>query len=316
MINKILVLGVGPMAEEYLTACQNLSIQPEFVGRSVAGMKRFEAKTGVRPHSSLEGLTAEDFLGVVVAVNEASLSAVLIEVLRRGFKRVLVEKPGGSSLEHFQELSDEVSKYPAKVFVAYNRRFYSTVAKLNELANDDGGLVSIHFDFTERVHIVAELEKDRETKEDWFFQNSSHVIDLVLFLAPGTEIIESRSSGGLPWHPRASHFSGFGWNRDGVHITYNSVWGARGGWEVIARSNTTHFRLKPLEVLEVTRPDGAIESYREEEITEHSGKAGITGMLLAFTEVASEDAGLLTWSEQVHNVKIYRAILDGVRTLS
>lgn len=308
---KLLVLGVGPMAQEYLQACRALSIDATFVGRSLEGMSRFESKTGIRPVSSLAEVRHEDFYAAVIAVNESSLSGVLIQVLRRGFERILVEKPGGSSIDQFQSLADEVSSYPAKVFVAYNRRFYGTVEKLLQVSQADGGIVSIHFDFTERARQVEVLEKDQKTKEDWFFQNSSHVVDLVLHLSPGFVIHQAHASGGLSWHPRASVFSGFGFSNRGVHITYNSVWGPSGGWEVIARSKSLRLVLKPLEALEVTQSDGTKVVYLEEDLTQFPGKAGLAGMLSAFLEEGELDPRLVSWSQQAKNLAVYQAILNG-----
>lgn len=309
---KLLVLGVGPMAEEYLQACKANSIEATFVGRSKTGMKRFESRTGIVPIPSLSLAKPENFYGAVIAVTETALSSVLIEVLRAGFRRVLVEKPGGSSISEFPGLHEEVSSYGAEVFVAFNRRFYSTVEKLLQVANKDGGLVSLHFDFTERAAQIASLEKDLKTKEDWFFQNSSHVIDLSLYLAPGLEIHHAEVTGGLPWHPRGSIFSGLGTAAEGVQVSYNTVWGPSGGWEILARTESIKLALKPLETLEVTLPDGTSEVYTEGRLCKLPGKAGLTGMLNAFIERPPRDPRLLSWEGHWGNFHVYRDILNGV----
>lgn len=308
---RVLVLGVGAMAREYLRACQLLSVDAVFVGKSESGMNNFEQSTGILPKRRIEDVEPKDFDGVIIAVNENALSEVLLTVLQRGFSRVLVEKPGGSSIDSFSVLAKEVHQYDAQIYVAYNRRFYATVEKLLALAEEDGGIRSIHFDFTERVKQVAALSIDESIKGDWFFQNSTHLIDLVLYLAPNAVFDANRSSGGLEWHPRASTFSGSGSNPDGIHLTYNSVWGPSGGWEITARSQTKRFALKPLEKLELKYANNELKVFVEEELAEVGGKPGLAKMLRAFLSDGFGDRRLVTWGEQTANAVKYKSILDG-----
>ena len=300
------------MAEAYLEACKANSIQATFVGRSKAGMEKFEYRTGILPIPSLSLVSPEDFFGVVIAVTETALSSTLLEVLSAGFRRVLVEKPGGSSIGEFPSLHEEVSNYGAEVFVAYNRRFYSTVEKLLKVAKEDGGLVSLHFDFTERAREITSLEKDLETKEDWFFQNSSHVIDLCLYLVPGFKIHHAEVAGGLPWHPNGSIFSGSGVSDQGIQVTYNSVWGPSGGWEIHARTKSIKLILKPLETLEVIQPNGSSEVFHEERLCKLPGKAGLAMMLNTFMDKPYQDARMVSWESHWSNFGTYHSILSGI----
>lgn len=299
------------MAEEYLKACQILKIDPTFVGRSLRGMEKFEAKTGIRPVPKLDQLAAKDFDGVIIAVDELSLSSALLDVLEHGYQRILVEKPGGSSLDDFPNLSRMVLAHSAEVYVAFNRRFYGTVAKLVETAKSDGGLVSIHFEFTERALQVETLKKDARVKDDWFFQNSSHVIDLVSYLAPGLTISSARVSGQLSWHRRGSTFSGFGCSNQGIHVTYNSVWGPSGGWEVCARTQSLRLELKPFEKLAITYADGSREEFAEENLAAYDGKPGLTMMLSTFLDGSDSESRLVPWSLHALNWPVYRTIIDG-----
>ena len=45
-------------------------------------------------------------------------------------KRVLVEKPAGLSIKEIKEVVDVSTAKKAKIFVGYNRRFYSSVIKI------------------------------------------------------------------------------------------------------------------------------------------------------------------------------------------
>ena len=73
-------------------------------------------------------------------------------------------------------------KNQSKIFVAYNRRFYNSSIEAIKIINNDGGVLSFNFDFTEIVKKVEKLKLPKKVKENWFLCNSTHVVDLAFFL--------------------------------------------------------------------------------------------------------------------------------------
>ena len=48
--------------------------------------------------------------------------------------------------EEFEDLVRATSEKEANVFVAYNRRFYASVLKAQEIIEEDGGVTSFNFE--------------------------------------------------------------------------------------------------------------------------------------------------------------------------
>ena len=120
----------------------------------------------------------------------------------------------------------------AKVFIAYNRRFYRAVSEAKRLIEGDGGVTSFNFEFTEWSHEIERLSKAPGVKEKWFLGNSTHVVDLAFFLGGKPSEISCYTQGGTDWHPTASLFSGAGVSEHGALFSYNANWESAGRWGV------------------------------------------------------------------------------------
>ena len=70
----------------------------------------------------------------------------------------------------------------ANVYIAYNRRFYASVLEAKRRIDEDGGLSSFIFEFTEWSHSITNLDKTKFQLNNWFIGNSTHVIDAAFFL--------------------------------------------------------------------------------------------------------------------------------------
>ena len=90
-----------------------------------------------------------------------------------------MEKPGALYLSELESLHELSANKNAKVFIAYNRRLYSSVFKLRKSVESDGGITSAVFEFTEWSHKIRLLKKAPGVKERLLLVNSTHVIDLV-----------------------------------------------------------------------------------------------------------------------------------------
>ena len=94
----------------------------------------------------------------------------------------MLEKPGGMNLKELQELLSEAQSQHAKVWLAYNRRFFEATRKTQEILLADSGATACHFEFTEWSHKIREIEEKTDIKANWLLANSTHVIDLAFHL--------------------------------------------------------------------------------------------------------------------------------------
>lgn len=245
------------MGVEYAKVLNALKVEYTAIGRGERSAAAFEEQTG---HPALRGgLSA--FLAkrpdkpeaAIVAVGIEALTATCIELLGYGVKKVLQEKPGVGWTGEIYPLADAVRQAGATVLLAYNRRFYSSVLKAEEIIRGDGGVSSFAFEFTEWSHTIAPLPKTRVEHHTWFMGNSSHVIDTAFFLGgQPAELCAFRAGAGeLDWHPSGASYAGAGVSENGALFSYHGNWQAPGRWviEILTREHRLYF--KPMETLQI-----------------------------------------------------------------
>lgn len=309
----ILLVGAGPMAAEYAKVLKDLKINFLAIGRGIENAKKFTESVG---HEVISG-GVEKFLKslsffpqkAIVAVSEENLGKVTLLLLEHGIKSILLEKPGGLDFDEIRKVGNLALSTKAKVFVAYNRRFYTSVKKALGIIEKDGGVLSIFFDFTEPDFKIAPLVKGLGVKENWFLQNSTHVVDMAFFLAGTPKKLVAFKSGSLPWHSKGAIFSGAGITEKNSLFTYHANWKGPGRWGVELVTLNHKLFLRPLEKLQIQALDSfEIKDVKIDDSVDIKYKPGI------FREVQSflgDKRNLCTISEQVENLKFYKQILEG-----
>ncbi len=255
-MKTILLIGTGPMAIEYTKIL--LAINKEFVvvGRGSKSASLFECQTGITP--VLGGLNLylkEKKLNkntlAIIATGTETLMSIIHQLLKSGIEKILVEKPAAISINELLENEQFLKPYENSIFIAYNRRFYASVIEAQKLIIEDGGLESMHFEFTEWAHIIGSLKKVEGVKKNWFFGNSTHVVDLAFFIAGKPKILNSFSkSGRLDWHDK-TNFVGAGETEKGVLFSYISNWESAGRWGIELLTQNKRIYLKPMESIHV-----------------------------------------------------------------
>ena len=212
---KGVLFGVGGMAVEYSKVLQDLAATFTIVGRSEAGVRNFFEKTGIQAlpngFATWEKLNLIDTEYAIIAVNIEALAETAVKLMDFGIRNILLEKPGGLTPKEIQRVRDKAQETKTKILMGYNRRFYASVLKAQEMIANDGGVRSFSFDFTEWPHKFYNDPKFAvEVKSNWFLANSTHVVDLAFFLGGKPKKIKTFASGGFDWHPAGSVFAGAG----------------------------------------------------------------------------------------------------------
>lgn len=261
---NVLVVGSGAMAKEYLKVLQALNAPVTVVGRSASGAEAFERDTGLAVltgglEANLEALDIASFSHCIVTTNVTQLYGNVCSLLQAGAKKILVEKPFVLDQEQLDNACRLAKDKTADVFIAYNRRFFSSVIKAREIIEADGGLEMVKFDFTEWAHVIEGLEKDAHEKARWLLANSTHVIDLAFHFAGTPKALTAYRAGALDWHPSAKVFSGAGISQKDVLFSYGSDWGSAGRWWLELFTPLRKLRLCPMEKLLETRKGTVVE---------------------------------------------------------
>ena len=304
----IWLVGAGEMSLNYLKVLKAKKENCTVIGRGDFSAARFQKDTN---HPVITGGLKKFLItnpnkptSAIVSVPMDELYDITMQLLDYGVNQILVEKPGGMSFREIERLNNRCRISNANVYIAYNRRFLSSVRKAQEMITSDGGVTSFNFDFTEWAHVIEKLEKPPEVFEKWFLGNSSHVVDLAFFLGGKPEKISSYTGGGLKWHPAASIFSGAGVSDKGALFNYAANWETAGQWSVEILTKEKKYILRPMERLQVQcRGSLKIEEVQLDEYIDADFKPGLYMQVEAFLK--NDTSRLCSIGEQTVLMSIY-----------
>jgi len=306
-----IIIGAGNMAAEYSKILKAIGKTFIVFGRGLNSAKEFETKTGIKPILSniRDYLIENDFNPrfAIVAVSLDQLADKTKELIDLGILKILVEKPGGLNFDQIMDLQYYTEKSNSEVFIAYNRRFYTSVLEAKEIIDDDDGVLSFNFEFTEWGHVIEKNNFSKEILENWFFVNSTHVLDLAFFLGGKPLKISSFREGKLDWHPTASRYCGAGMTENGALFNYCANWSAPGRWgiEVLTKKNRLIFRpLEKLFIQKITNVE--IQQLDIDDTLDIIYKPGLFRQVDAFLK--GNNDSLLSIDQQYQNLKHYSII--------
>lgn len=313
---NILIIGAGAMAVAYANALRHLGHAFRCAGRGAETAARFEAATGVSVGTGplvdqMAGQDLSDTLAIV-AVDVLQLAPVCEVLLDLGCARILVEKPAALDLGGMRALAAKDREH--RIRVAYNRRFLKSAQRAVEVIRQDGGVQTLHFEFTELPDRVERLGvHPPEVLANFGFANASHVFDLAFHLtgaAPdlsNVTLAAALQRGSLSWHNEGSRMVGCGTVGEGALFTCSADWRSGGGWAVEVTTAHRRLRLRPLEQLsEQLRESFVVDPVALDE--EPDGlKPGLHDMLGNMLEQGGN--GLPGMTEQVMRMECFARIL-------
>ncbi|OGM99408.1 MAG: hypothetical protein A2817_03425 [Candidatus Yanofskybacteria bacterium RIFCSPHIGHO2_01_FULL_39_8b] len=308
----ILLVGAGYMGQEYAKVLKSINVGFIVVGRSEESAKLFEDKiqTSVITGGLIKWLEPKPPVPrfAIIATNEENLGASARELIRYGIKNILIEKPGGINLADIKKTQALANKHRTKIFIAYNRRFYASAMRAKEIIKKDGGALSFTFDFSERSHLIKNLNKPKMVKKNWLIMNSSHVIDMAFFLVGHPKKLYSQVGGKniLPWHPRGSIYSGYGIVNPDILFSYHANWQSPGNWKIELLTKKNKLIFMPLEELKIQRIGHPIENLKLNNELDAKFKPGLYAMTKSFL---TNSLFLKTIENQLKDIeKIYNVI--------
>jgi len=249
------LIGAGLMSEEYDKVLKGLKAEYLVIGRNENSAKTFKEKTGTNVITGgIDNFLAQNPAlpeTAIVSVNVDQLHPVTLKLLEYGVTKILVEKPGCLTKQQCKTLVDNSKQKNAQIFIAYNRRFFQSVLKGEEIIEKDGGILSFNFEFTEWPHLLTQYPQSQTTMEKMFLANSTHVADLAFFLGGKPKNITCYTEGKLDWHPSSSRFSGAGKTEKNALFSYSANWESPGRWgvEILTPKHRIYYR--PMEKLHI-----------------------------------------------------------------
>ena len=286
---EVLLIGAGPMAISHAQVLKGMNLKFIVVGRGEQSAKSFQEETKINVITGgIDKWLSENKKYpkyVIVAVTGTQLGKVTRTLIKHGIKNILLEKPGGLNNNDIKSVAENAKKSNANILLGYNRRFYASALKAKEIIEEDGGVNSYYFEFTEWPHTIVPLKKDPEVKKRWVLHNSTHVIDLAFYLGGEPKEMHSYSRGGFDWHPDGTIFTGTGVSKSGALFSYHSNWDAPGRWGVEILTQKHRLIFRPLERLQIQKLKSvAIEEVKIDDQLDIKFKPGLYRQLKAFLE--------------------------------
>jgi predicted dehydrogenase len=309
----IWLIGAGPMAIDYAKVLCAQNREFICITRSEESAANFKTQTDILAISG--GL--QDFLltkpeiptHAIVTTGIEMLSQVTVLLLKFGIKSILVEKPAGLDIQQVDQTQVLVKQCKAKVFVAYNRRFYASVMAAQQMIAEDGGVTSLNYEITEWSHVIADIDIAPLIKQNWFMANTSHVIDLAFYLGGKPKQLASFTSGKTSWHPSSANFAGAGVTESDALFSYHGNWNAPGRWSLEVSTTKRRFIFRPMEQLSMQELGSvAVEKVKIDYQYDEMFKPGIYLQTEGFLKNHTEK--MCDLGEHFENMKLYNRMAN------
>lgn len=249
----VALVGAGYMANEHARAFASLpGVRIVGVcGRNPERAKCLAEKYGAPIFTDLATMHRETgAVLLVVAVNELSMRTVCEAAFRHPWVCVL-EKPVGLNLSEAKAITSAAKAAGTRVFVALNRRAYSSTRKaMDELQPDSSPRLVSVLDQQDMASVAAAGQPDAVVR-NYMYANSIHLIDYFNHFCRGAV---TQVHNALPWTPNApGHVVATLRYDSGDFGVYQAVWDGPGPWSVTVTNRTLRVEMRPLEKLCIQR---------------------------------------------------------------
>ena len=247
-MTRVAIVGAGYTAREHARAFRAIDhvtiagIQSRTRERAEALAREYGIERVCDSISALYEDTHADLVVVTVPV------ALMDEVSRTAFRHpwtVLLEKPAGCCLAEAEELAAAASARGGRVFVALNRRMYSsTRAVRTDLAADE-----------ERRYVRVQDQQDQAAAlraghpqlvvANWMFANSIHLVDYLRMFCRGAVTSVTPV---MAWDAKAPGVVVAKATFDSGDVgIYEGIWNGPGPWAVTISTPARRWEMRPLE---------------------------------------------------------------------
>jgi hypothetical protein len=283
---SVLIIGAGYIANQYAYALSEMGINDvTIISKNKETSSKICNQYGFKPlfggyENNLSNLPKMDL--VIVATPVMTLLSAAQYALESGQTNILIEKPGSLYSKDLILLSE---KFPnANIRIAYNRLQYPNLHLLKEISENEGGITSCNFTFTEWLDRIDFTKYTPLILERWGISNSLHVISMAFELIGLPKIFTPYQFGRLDWHPSGSVFVGSGISEKNIPFSYHADWNSSGRWGIEIMTKENSYRLIPLEELYVCKKNSTIWEKVQFEKLFPNVKQGLSEQILLMLE--------------------------------
>jgi len=244
----VAIVGAGYMAREHIRAFQDvpgvqiMCIHTRTRTRAEEVAAQFDIPTVCDSLSELYDITQAHL--VVVTVPELVMSTLSRACFEYPWA-VLLEKPAGYNLSDAEDIELAARTKNRRVFVALNRRHYSsTQTVLSDLKKLSGQRFIRVQDQEDQIRAL-QAGQPKTVVDNWMYANSIHVIDYFLMLGRGKICAVEPI---IPWNPDEPRYVAAKISFDSGDVgLYEGIWSGPGPWAVTVNTPEKYWEMRPLE---------------------------------------------------------------------
>ena len=277
---RVALIGSGYMAEQYLLAAKLLQ-EIEVVGiasRNLLTAQKLADDFLIKsvsdnPQELIANLKPD---AILVCVSELSTEDVLRGLFHFQIP-IVAEKPVGLSLEQALRIEAVASEAGCPVYVALNRRMYSSTKQVMEAVESSIGNRFVRVIDQENQIAARNSGQPDQVVSNWMFANSIHLIDYIRFVCRGDVTAISRKTHSLSadsWIMVSQiEFS------SGDQALYTCYWNTPARWSVDISIGNRLWQLAPLESARALNMNSLTPTEFFIDEKDLSAKPGIIGIL-------------------------------------
>jgi predicted dehydrogenase len=311
---EIIIVGAGDIGKEYSKVLSQMQIRHTVICRTKNTANAFNVNNFTKIiYGGIEKYLKKcdyQITHAIVAVNVEQLYKVSLTLLNFGIKNIFIEKPAGINANQINRIKKLSALHNSTVFIGYNRRSYSSVIELKKMVKADGGIISANFDFTELPQVLNNLPRNKLIIKNWFLLNSSHVVDLFLYLCGSPINYRSYTFGKINDSLNAARYCGAGITNRNILFNYSADWQGAGRWKLEIITLKNRYFLSPLEKLKkVEIGQFNIQDVKIDDELDINFKPGF--YLQTHNFINHNFESLCTIEEHAKNVLFYKKIVNG-----
>lgn len=256
---KIVIVGAGNMAKEYVHVINKIK---EFrilgvVSRKNESFNKIQSRIRYKIQKfKFKNLKKNKIDLILVAVSEENTLKILKRILDLN-SIVLCEKPIGINYSEFLDILETYKKRKKLLFVALNRRYYSSINYLkNSIRTKNINKITI----TDQQDLILakKIGKNKNVIKYWMYANSIHLIDLINFFSSNSDykILQKKVYKKLNKKIIKCTIQ-----TKNIIFNYKSYWNINKRWEIKGFGKKI-YKLKPIEKIFEISKDNKIKELK------------------------------------------------------
>jgi len=239
------------MAKQHAKALSNMGFKDvTIVSRTQENVEKLCKEFGFHPLSGgyekhLGNLKEMDL--VIITTPPSDLLSAAESAINANQTNILIEKPGSLYVQELLAFNKKIQNQ--RIRIGWHRLLSPSFQKLKSLIEEDGGLSSCRFTFTEWIETIPFEKYGPEVCNRWGIANSLHIISMAFDLIGMPKEITPFQGGELEWHKAGSIFVGSGISEKNIPFSYDADWKSGGRWGIEVMTEKNVYKMIPVEEL-------------------------------------------------------------------